>query len=343
MALGRLLKPAPGPERAKGTLSLPADQIVTDPARLRWGVVSTVKAPLRAIARFAAWHLEAGAAHLHLYFDAPAPATADFLAAHPAITVTACDDAYWSDKPEKARKTHQLRQAFNASRSYRGSTLDWLAHIDVDEFLLVPQPLARTLAAAPPDCAYVRLHPAEMLAQPDPFEGETRFKLTAKAAGARKRDLLEIYPRFGAYVPEGFLSYTGGKNIARVGLPDIRFGIHAVLHKGAKLTNGHVLPDHYVGHAHAPDWSTFQRHMAFRMAHGSYRRKSNEKMVLNDILQVLQGEGNPDILREFFDEMCAATPARLDLLRAHDMLVTARLDLDTHVARHFGPLPKDAA
>ena len=43
-------------------------------------------------------------------------------------------------------------------------------------------------------------------------------------------------------------------------------------------------------------------------------------------------------LRQFFDEMCFATPERLDLLRDHDMLLTWQLNLDDKVMRHFGKL-----
>ena len=60
-------------------------------------------------------------------------------------------------------------------------------------------------------------------------------------------------------------------------------------------------------------------------------------MILNDVLQVLIEEEGDSGLRRFYDEMCAATPERLDLLRKHDMLVTAALDLDEKVARILDP------
>ena len=59
-------------------------------------------------------------------------------------------------------------------------------------------------------------------------------------------------------------------------------------------------------------------------------------MVLNDVLNVVTEEDGDVGLRAFFDEMCFASPERLDLLAAHDMLVTWTLDLDEKVARHFG-------
>ena len=322
------------------TVPVPPDRVERDPERLRWGTVSTIKAPLLAIARFAAWHLEAGAAEIHIYLDAPDPVTAGFFAGHPAIRVTQCDAAYWRGKPARAQRAHQLRQAYNASRAYRRAGVHWLAHVDVDEFLLSPRPLAQVLAAVPAEAAYARMRPAEMLAQPDPWTGETAFKLTRREAGQTKAALARIYPGFGEYVPEGFIGYNGGKNFARTGLPGIRLGIHALLQDGVAVANGQMLDRVHVGHAHAPDWDTFQRHFRFRMTHGSYRKNPDDPMRLRDVLDlVIAAEGSAG-LRRFFDTMCAATPDLLARLDAHGMLLTARLDLDAKVAKWFGRLPQ---
>lgn len=330
-------KPDKGPERAKTTLS--AENVVTDPAVMRWGTVSTVKAPVQQIARFIAYHLDAGAARMDIFLDVPDAEIARQLA-HPKVRFHQCDDAFWAQKPAKARESHQLRQVSNASHAYQGSDLDWIAHIDVDEFILSDKPLATHLAGIPADMAFARLHPVELMASDDPardpWSGPACFKRTRKAARQKKAALSEIYPTFGAYVPEGFISYTGGKNIARTGFPRVRLGIHAMMHAGCKVSNGKVLETVHIGHAHAPDWETFQRHFEFRMTRGSYRKKTNGNMILNDVLNVLLEEEGVAGLRRFHDEMCRATPERLDLLRRHGMLVTARLDLDRKVAQVFG-------
>lgn len=308
----------------------------------QWGVVSTIKAPLRQIARFAAWHLELGATAILIYLDDPDPMVAEFLETQRRVRVTQCDDAYWAGKRDRTRRTHQLRQAFNATRAYRRTRLDWLAHIDVDEFLLLPRPMSSLMAETPADAPYMRLPPAEMLSQPDPWSGPVHFKLTRKQARQKKSVLPRIYPEFGAYVPEGFLSYTGGKNIARTGLADIRLGIHAVLQKGERLPGCHIPSRAYVGHAHAPSWEVFARHLDFRLSHGSYRKKEHETMKLQDVLEMTQDTEGEAGLRRFYAEMCEATPDLLARLAAHDMLVTTRLDLDEKVARWFGALPDGA-
>ncbi|WP_420013725.1 hypothetical protein [Tateyamaria sp.] len=53
-------------------------------------------------------------------------------------------------------------------------------------------------------------------------------------------------------------------------------------------------------------------------------------------IKTLLEDGGIPALRHFHTEMSVASPERLDLLDAHDMLVTATLDLDAKVARHFG-------
>lgn len=317
------------------TILTPTRPAQTDPNALLWGVVSTIKAPALDIARFIAWHLDMGAADIVIHLDLPDPDLADHLA-NPKVRFVQCDDAYWAQAPEKARESHQLRQAYNATRAYNRSNMDWLCHIDVDEFLLTEAPLATHLATTPDDAAYARITPVEMMASDDPWTTQAHFKRARKHAKRKKHELRKIYPTFGGFVPEGFISYSGGKNIARVGLPNVRFGIHAMLHKGAKITNGHPLPDVVIGHAHAPNWEAFKSHFQFRLNKGSYRKKDNGNIVLNDILTVIIDEEGDAGLRRFFDEMCVASPERLDLLAAHDMLLTWRLDLDEKVTRHFG-------
>lgn len=329
------------PAKPRPHLPVPPELVERDPARLRWGTVSTIKAPLHDIARFAAYHLDLGADEMHIYLDRPDPQVVEFFAPYPQIRLTECDDAYWRGRPERARSSHQLRQAYNASRGYRRADLHWIAHIDVDEYLLAPRPMAEILSEVPDDAAFARARPAELLDQPEPFSGPSHFKLTRRERGLTKRELADIYPEFGAYVPEGFLGYTGGKNIARTGLPGIRLGIHGVLHNGAAMANGQMLDEVHIGHAHAPSWDHFERHFAFRMDKGSYQKKPRERMSLRDVLDIILEDEGQAGLRRFYDQMNRASPRLLDRLAAHGMLLTAALDLDEKVARWFGDLPRE--
>lgn len=311
-------------------IPLPVPQPVqTDPAKLRWGIVSTVKAPLVQIARFAAFHLDMGAHRVHLHLDVPDASIAERLS-HPRVRVHQCDNAYWAGKPEKLKERHQLRQAFNASRIYRISSLDWLVHIDVDEFILAPGPMTSLLADADPNATHIAMNPVEML---DTNGDPHHFKRTGPKAALR-----QIYPTYGAYLSGGFISTQSPKNIARTGLDSIRLGIHALRHHGKTVGSGTQIAGLEIGHAHAPDWDTFHRHVMYRLDKGSYRNRKGRFNPLGGLIKTLLQDGGVPALRHFHTEMSVATPERLDLLAAHDMLVTATLDLDAKVTRHFGKL-----
>lgn len=315
---------------------VPARAVAADVATLRWGTVSLIKAPLARIAHFAAHHLDMGADRLHIHLDEPHPEAVAWLSRHPRIEVTTCDAAWWAGQKKPRMKAHQLRQAWVATQTYHRTDLHFLAHVDVDEFILCDAPLKPALAGLPRDIAAVHLPPAELLA------GTTDlFKLTPRDAGQDKAVLEDIYPNFGGHLRGGFISHREGKLIARCGIPGVRFGLHAVLLNGQPASNRMALPDVVLGHAHAPDWETFRRHLAFRMTQGSYRKTDEEALGLRDILELLQHEDGEDGLRAFFTEVCEGNRRLTDALAAHGMLLRAPLDPDAKIMRIFGAIPKD--
>lgn len=328
--------PAAKPRRSN-IAPVPATPL--DPRTLRWGLVSTVKAPLDRIARFAAYHLDLGAHALHLYLDEPDEAAARYLTQDPRVTVTQCDATYWERTGKKRTEAHQLRQAHNATRSLRASAgdLDWLGHIDVDEFILTDRPMPETLAAVPPGTAITRLPPAEALA---PAEGDPcHFKLTHKQAGVKKAQLQDIYPTFGLHLYGGFLSHTSGKVFARTGIADTRLGIHTLKHMGEDATNRFKPAGLYLAHLHAPSWEHFRNHLKFRQEKGSYRARADRPELGQAALLRFLSEEGEDALRSFFDEVCADTPRLREALSARGMLLTRDLDLDGAVRRVYGALP----
>ncbi|QPM89294.1 glycosyltransferase family 2 protein [Pseudooceanicola algae] len=304
-------------------------------AQPTWGIVSTVKAPLADIARFAAWHLTLGASQVHLFLDVPDPATEAFLQGDPRIEVTACDDAYWQRVQKDRPASHQRRQFRNASLCYRNSGLDWLAHVDVDEFLMPPDDLMGILAQAPEDIAQIQILPAERLAG-----SQSHFKLTARFAGQDPSVLHEIYPTYGAYLRGGYVSHLEGKAIVRTGLPGCRLGLHTLRRNKAPITNVAVLHGTWLGHAHVTDWASFRDKLAFRLEKGSYRNQ-RPRFGLGELLGFLQEDGGEPALRAFFDEVCADTPRLRAALQNHGMLLTRDLALDACCERVFGCHPKD--
>lgn len=301
--------------------------MAADPDALRWGIVSTVKAPIAQIARFAAYHLDLGAHRMIIHLDVPDPSIAARLA-HKRLQFVQCDATYWAGRPERTKATHQMRQLYNASRVYRSTRLDWLAHIDVDEFLLPPAPVRAVLAAVPETATHIDMLPVEMMAttgDPHHFKRITNKKLRRI-----------IFPEFGEFAPAGFIGTESPKCFARTGLKDVRIGIHALLRKGEKLRSGVEIAGFDLGHAHAPDYDTFRRHMKYRLEKGSYHDRKGKPNKRGVLIRVLMDDDDPTALRRFYDELCAPTPKRLDLLRTYEMLRTETLHLEAKVIRHFG-------
>ena len=104
----------------------------------KWGIVATIKADTATILRFAAYHLDLGAHRIYVYLDDANPEAQEALREHPKCRVVRCDDGYWDRQNNGKRPPmHQPRQTLNATRAYnRATEVDWLMHMDVDEFLM---------------------------------------------------------------------------------------------------------------------------------------------------------------------------------------------------------------
>lgn len=322
------------PEPAPAKVIVPAPDTVPRIPPV-WGVVSTIDAPLDDIARFAAHYLTLGAARIDIYLDRPDPRVMTYFASEPRVHLIACDADYWFALDKERPDAHQLRQAFNATRAYRTSELDWLAHVDVDEFLICPIPVTRALRFVPRDCVQARMRPVEALA--DGTANPQHFKLTHREAGQKRRALDTIFPNFGNYLTGGFISHTSGKVFARTGLEGVRFGIHGLKMDGAGIKNEAAMPRMKLAHLHARSFDAFRARMDFRLERGSYRKPGeDDAMRLGDVLDfVMETEGEPG-LRHFFEEVCQDSDTLRGRLAKHDMLFSHPLDLDAQVAEVFG-------
>jgi hypothetical protein len=303
-----------------------------------WGLVATVKAPARDILNFAAHHIEIGAHRLFIYLDDDNPQAFAALKAHPKCRPVTTDDAYWQKLGIKRRVKHQARQFENARHAYGRATgqVDWLTHIDVDEFLWPDSPLGAQLAALPDSCMGARIRPAEALAGDGPV---THFKTCARDRATRDRQTAHLWPDYGAHLNGGFLSHVAGKMIYRTGIDGLRMQIHNIW-VDEQMNPGEItLEQTMLLHMHAHDWPSFRRALDYRLEKGSYRAelKPGQKgaLTMHELFNTLIREGGEDAIRRFFDTVCTASPELLDRLRAQDLLHSHALELDAKRARHF--------
>lgn len=296
--------------------------------RIRWGVAATVQASPAQVLAFAAHHLDLGAHRVWLHFDTPDDPAADLLSGQDRVTVIRCDDAYWQDLCGERPETHQVRQVRNITRILRKARVDWIAHVDVDEFLLAAVPVADVLADQPDDRLIVRVEPWEALFDPalpdDIFTARAfRRQLPEEDAGLGAR----LYGRHGPLLDHGMLSHTVGKCFFRTGVPDMVGRIHGARIKGEQVFGGRFHPDLALLHFHAQDPVLWKTRLPYRLAKGAYQFRP-------DMQRWLMG-ATPTQVDAFYDAIQTARPELLRVLAAHGLLHEADLGLRARVAARF--------
>lgn len=302
-----------------------------------WGIVSTVRGPTPDILRFVAYHLDLGVDRMYIFLDEPNPAAFGALDEHTKIDVHTCDHRFWASRKRDRPEAHQTRQTANASFTYRNTDVDWLTHIDMDEFLWPDRPISQCLARVPDDLPGVRVRPIEALAS-----GEDLYKTFIPKGPDREKLVQTIYPSFGTFVRSGFFSHLQGKVFARTGLPKISFRIHNLLQNGDPLPCKTELSGVDVCHRHAPDWDSWLAHLPFRLKLGSYRAEMSPNvprteggMNMYELLTRIEAENGIDGLRSFFDEISGADPEVRARLEKFGMLRHRPLNLNAKLAKHF--------
>lgn len=318
-------------QRAQKALNADEPEPEPVPARaksIQWGVVSTIKADIAQIKQFTAHHLGLGAAQIDVFLDAPLPEDQLSSLGHSRVSVTTCDAAYWAATGKPIMEKHRQRQTFNATRAYRDAKVDWLAHIDCDEFIFGKMDVEATLRAVSSDTDALMMPPAEEIAQ-NARNHTLLFRRTYFDAGCEKAVLNTLYPTFGNYLRSGFISHTAGKTIARTGLSDVRFGLHLLKRNSVKINNLARTQDLNILHRHARDFASFNQHLEFRLSKGSYRDRGQSRMGLGDIIDLLRAEHGEDGPRLLFDEVCAMRDDVIEVLDRNGMLIRTKLLSET--------------
>lgn len=182
-----------------------------------WGLTMLAREPAELLLAHLAWHIAAGARVVHLFLDDPDDPVAEAAAALPGVRVTRCDAAFWARHPQRRRPARIVaRQAYCATLAYRDPGVDWLWHIDADEFLLQRSPLTEELARHA-DLAGALVIPVRERAltrstQAELFEG--MFRIPQRGAG-RMHPLLAP---LADLAPAGVIGHALGKSITRTGL-----------------------------------------------------------------------------------------------------------------------------
>lgn len=286
-----------------------------------WGLVTTVRAPEEQVLAFIAHHLSLGAAHLWLFFDDPADPAFPRIAGLPRVTATLCTDAYWAARGGRHDR-HQNRQARNARTAQRACRLDWLGHIDVDEFLHAPRPVADILAEVPPGTPDLRMEPFEAMHDDLPDDIFTARRFRGPLHDRHRALRPAILGSAAGLLPKGNLSHANGKSFCRAAMPGVTLRLHAVFLKQER-TQTPFSPDLRLLHFHAQDYAAWRRSLPFRLERGAYQ--------YHPALQTYLTAATDDQIRDFYLTTQTLTPEKATLLQAQDRLITADLGLRTKV------------
>jgi len=310
-----------------------------------WGIVSTIKAPTETVLKFVSYHLDQGASDVTVFLDDANLETARALQSHPRAQAILTDDAYWQDWLGRRPPKHQLRQVRNATRHYRkNQKLDWIAHIDVDEFLCTDGNIADELSKCPPEASEFRIAPCESLCLDDQTDIEpdvTYCKTLTGKGDAGRRLEQRLYPQFGGVLKSGFVSHVVGKVFVRSGLKNAKIAIHRAFENKDQRVQEYQCSSIELCHKHIESWEKWLSIMQFRLERGSYRAEletnlspASGRIQRHQLFSSLTEDGTTD-LRAFFEEVCLATPRLRGLLAEEGCLREYRLDLDAKLAKHF--------
>lgn len=305
---------------------------------MRWSVVATVSEPAPLVITFVAACFARGATEVQLYLDTPQPALEAALARVPACVLIHCDAAYWRVAAEGRPWAPSDRQRYNLQRAYDASGVDWLLHIDADEFLSASGDVAAALAALPETCLVAQVAVAERvyLTAPDPkniFDGVFR-----------RPNPLPLQPQVDAidgaaaqFLRQGMTSYPSSKAFFRTGR-----GLQADVHSARNVSVAEVgsLPGWRLFHFDGLTMQSWvrkkQRTLAQQPGWQAFAAARRAQLAAIAAADATQGG-----LEALYLSIKQLSPERAAALRALDLLTPGDLDLRRDLARVFPGLAVD--
>ncbi len=311
-------------ENNKNPIPVPQRHVKRDPEAISWGIVATLNEDHDQAVRFVAHHVTLGANQIVLYADNPNDVPHE-LGLHPNVTVIACDETVISNEQRANLPRRNARKAFYFNKARRKLRLDWVAMLDVDEFLLPKAPIRDILAKIPEDAAFLALTVFEQFA-----DAPTLFRLPASAYDIDLEQQNKLFPTFGSYVPDLILGPSDGRLMVRGKLGNIRTGNFVVKFEKQAATNSFTPADLIVAHSHSEDFQSFLAALPRRIDEG-YTRRRPDGTNIKSVLDAVDYTSKNQELNAMYQEICAARPEVLEMLQSKGALLEHDLELDRKV------------
>ena len=221
---------------------------------------------------------------------------------------------------------HQNRQSRNAQDAYRACTQPWLAHLDVDEFLLPDLPPGEILAGLPRHQAMLRAEPFEAMHDPtlpDDIYTARLFRGALRDPHAALRPA--VLGPYAGVLPQAMLSHLAGKAFFRTGIKGLSPRLHGAFLNGERLPGPPFDPRLRLLHFHAQDRAAWQAALPFRLTRGAYQYHPE--------LQSHLAAATPEQVAAFYATTQELTADSIAVLRKAGRLVEADLHLADKVAQ----------
>ena len=312
----------------------------------RWGITTLVKDTPEILADFLAYHLDLGAAEIHIFLDDDNPENLAAFGDTDRVFIHQTRDGFWKNYKGYRPKKQEVRQAYSADWVYQNtSTLDWLFHIDVDEFLCASKPIESLLSSVSVEQNIVQIMPAEPLVNEgaDGLDPDVTFAKKLYPHDPKTSETFaKFYPNFWRYLRSGFLSHVQGKYAIRTGVKDVELNLHYVLRGDTPLPSDSILDEIELFHFHTPSRAAWHAARPNRMITGSYRvefppalPEAQMGLTLYHLFMALEEEEGIEGLDRFFDEVCLARPSLIKALQQQDLMSQFRLDREAKRKKYF--------
>jgi hypothetical protein len=304
-----------------------------------FATVTTVAANKVSILSFVAHYLSLGAEELFLFVDGEKDPELGLHALPKQVKVFYCDEEYWHKQHRVPRPPdHRQRQGMNANLAVRLTKADFIAHVDIDEFIYSETDFREVLAALPNEYDGLRLWPAESIypAIPGTYREafSSLFKKRIFAEEDRSRVLKKVHGReIARFLEKGLQGYHVGKVVARR-QEGLELKIHFHHRAGSMIRfaeSDSALLLHYFCQGPA-DWlSKYMRRLERRdFSRFKPMRQSQWQSV------VAAASRSDQDLWKLYLNLNVFSPARLRTLEEHGFLVRRNLDIPAKVEATLG-------
>ncbi len=299
----------------------------------RWGVTAMISEPPQLVMAFVAHHLLAGADRVIVHLDTPDPALEARLAKVPGCQVVPVTSKTWGPSRYDRPNPPSGRQRRLLEGVLEETDLDWIFHLDADEFLMSQRPISALLAEVDRSVDWLFVDVAERVHATDPDPDNIFDGIFRRSFPPQLDDSLSgIDGPASAFLDRGLSGYPGGKSAYRPGRgiePDIHAPANQPVLKKGQLPDTRVL--HFDGLTGA--------HWVWKKRRVIAQQPAPKKLRASIAAQraALEAAATDAEAEAIYDQMKRLSPPRLAALQAQGRIETWDIDPRRAAWQIFGP------